>query len=124
MVDKDLSTEAADAIEMLLQECQNEHRPTVQQIQEYMELAEELREAGSDEYAVPEYGDIVRDSERSSPEMEVFEVTDISSDEFMVDSETTVAEYNPTHPDDAPVVGVRFPDSTDVYHYPVTRLEW
>lgn len=124
MVDKDLSTEAADAIEMLLQDCQNGKRPSVQQIQEYMELADALREDSSTDYNVPSEGDIVWDTERHCPDMEVFEVTDIPSDDFMVDTDMTVAEYNPAHPDDAPVVCVRFPDSTDVYHYPATRLEW
>jgi len=118
-------TEAADAIENLLQLAQNERRPTVDQIVEYSELSDELREASGTEYDMPEVGDTVTDTDADRPQMQVVGVhPDTRADEYEVHPNKTVFDYNPGHPADAPVVEIRFPGSPDTYSYPVTRLKW
>jgi hypothetical protein len=126
MVDKDLSTEAADAIDKLLQLAQNGQRPSVDQIVRYSELSDELRDSSGTEYDMPEVGDNVWDIESDRrPRMQVIRVhPDTRADEYEVDVNVTVSDHNPDHPDDAPVVEIRFPGSPDTYSYPVTRLEW
>jgi len=126
MVDKDLpTTEAADAIENLLQLAQNERRPTVDQVVRYSELSDELREASGTEYDLPEVRDTVWDTDANRPKMEVVAVhPDSRADKCTVHENKTVFDYNPGHPADAPVVDIRFPGSPDTYSYPVTRLEW
>lgn len=54
----------------------------------------------------------------------VQEVTDMRSDEYVIDSATgrTVADANPSHPADAPVVVAEYVDGSKDYRFPVTRL--
>lgn len=126
MVDEDLpTTEAADAIDKLLQLAQNGQRPSVDQIVRYSELSDELRDSSGTDYDMPEVGDNVWDIEANRPQMQVVGVhPDTRADEYEVHPNKTVFDYNPGHPADAPVVEIRFPGSPDTYSYPVTRLEW
>lgn len=94
-------------------------------IQQYEETADWVN------YELPEVGDTVFDSEtHNSTRMTVREVNRQSrADEFGISThgitETTVFDKNPSHPPDAPVVGVSYGCGTGkIYHFPVTRLDW
>lgn len=95
-----------------------------------MAVRDDLRELEpTADYDVPEVGDVLNDPESpnvfGSGDVRVTEVTDVPAHEFTIPGLCrTVAQTNPDHPADAPVVAASYVDGSDKeYHFPVTRLE-
>lgn len=89
------------------------------------------QDAKSDDYTVPEIGDRMVDSD-SNPRygkgiVEITKIPPNRAGRHYIETETgerSVAYYNPTEPEDAPVVLAQYVGGSDKeYAFPVTRLQ-
>ncbi len=83
-------------------------------------------------YETPDVGDVLYDDPNRTPKwsederVRVINVTETRADEYELDTDDwwkeTVADYNQSEPDDAPVVVGNYIGSESEYAFPVTRL--
>ena len=108
-------------------------KPSSKELLAYMGFLDTRHHKSEDEskYEMPQVGDMMRDtgdlpSWSEDRRVRVIEVTDIPAKDYTIDGDTygrTVADFNPSEPEDAPVVVANYVGATKEYSFPVTRLE-
>lgn len=107
--------------------------PSSQELLAYMGFIDDRPESEiRTGYKLPDVGDVMRDtgdlpSWSEDDRVRVINVTETPASEYELDTDDwgkeTVADYNPSEPEDAPVVVANYIGSESEYAFPCTRLE-